>query len=96
LWSGVLFSIEVTCISTDCVKYTGWVGGLSYALFIISCWCIMMVTFPGYSDIAKFTEWYENTYYPILKLSIKIWGVLNIVSTIATIVGIYKMIHSLH
>ncbi len=56
----------------------------------------MMVTFPGYSDIAKFTEWYENTYYPILKLSIKIWGVLNIVSTIATIVGIYKMIHSLH
>jgi hypothetical protein len=55
----------------------------------------MMVTFPGYSDIPKFTIWYENTYYPILKLSIVIWGVLNIVSTMATIVGIYKMIHSL-
>ncbi len=55
-----------------------------------------MVTLPGYSDVAKWIEWYENTYYLIYKLSLIIWAIFNIVSTIATIVGIYKMIHALH
>jgi hypothetical protein len=54
-----------------------------------------MVTLPGYSDIPKLMEWYDNTFYPIFKLCKIIWGVFNILSTIATIVGIYKIIHTL-
>jgi hypothetical protein len=80
--------MEKTYISSECVKYIGWIGGLCYAILMITCWCILMVTFPGYSDITKLIEWVENTYNPIFELSDIIWVVFNFLSTVVTIVGI--------
>jgi hypothetical protein len=65
----------------------GWVGGLCYALIMVTCWCILMATFPGVSD-PKLTEWNDNTYVPIVEWSLIIWAAFNIVSTYITIVGI--------
>ncbi len=95
LWSGVLCSQEATCLSLNCVKWMGWTGGLCYALLMISCWCILMATFPGYIDLAKLQEWYFNTFSPISQWSSIIWAVFNIVSTMLTIVGIYKIIKTM-
>ncbi len=55
-----------------------------------------MVTFPGYSDVSKLTEWFDNTFSPIIYLNDMIWRVFNIVSTMVTIVGIYKIVYTLH
>ncbi len=88
LWSGILCSMEKSFISPNCVKYIGWTGGLCYAIFMITCWCISMATFSGYSDITKLIEWVDNIFNPISYLSNIIWGVFNILSTIITIVGI--------
>ncbi len=88
LWSGVLCSLQATWLTLDWVKWMGWTGGLCYALFIITCWCVLMATFPGYSDLVKLQEWFENTFHPIYTLSFIIWGVVNTVSTIVTILGI--------
>jgi hypothetical protein len=95
LWSGILSSTEKTCVSPDCVKYIGWIGGLCYAVIMITCWCILMVTFPEFSDIAKLLVWYDFLFDPIVSLSSKIWAVFNMVSTMVTIVGIYKIIRTL-
>jgi hypothetical protein len=95
LWSGILCTTEKTFLSPDCVKYIGWTGGLCYAVIMITCWCILMGTFPGYSDTAKLTEWYDNTLLPNLVLSQIIWVVFNVVSTTVTIVGISKIIRTL-
>ncbi len=65
LWSGILCSDESTCLFLDCVKWLGWTGSLCYVIFMITCWCIAMATFPGYNDFAKFKEWYHNTFYPV-------------------------------
>jgi hypothetical protein len=54
-----------------------------------------MITFPGYSDIAKLIEWYENFFDPISYFNTIIWAVFNLLSTIVTIVGIKKMINTL-
>jgi hypothetical protein len=95
-WNGLLCSLKVNYISSECVKYTEWIGGLCYAIFMITCWFISMVTYPGYSNISKLTKWYHNTYGPIGFWSNIIWAVFNILSTLVTIVGIYKIIHTLH
>ncbi len=55
----------------------------------------MMITFPGYSD-TKFKEWDDKIFTPISYFSTIIWGVFNMVSTIVTIVGVYKILHTLH
>ncbi len=47
-----------------------------------------MFTFPGYSDIAKFTEWSEDIYNLIFEISNITWAVFNTVSTVVTIIGI--------
>jgi hypothetical protein len=57
-------------------------------MYMIISWCIMIATFPGFSDIAKLTEWYDNTFYPNFELTNIIWAVFNLVSTMVTIVGI--------
>ncbi len=57
LWSATFCSLEETRLSLACIKYTGWIGGLCYVVFMITCWFILMVTFPGYSDMPKFKEW---------------------------------------
>jgi hypothetical protein len=54
-----------------------------------------MVTFPGFSDIAKLLEWYDFMFDPIVYWSIIIWAVFNMVSTMVTIVGFYKIIRTL-
>jgi hypothetical protein len=54
-----------------------------------------MVTFPGFSNAVKFTEWYYNRFMSIVELSSVIWAVFNTVSTIVTIVGILKIIDTL-
>ncbi len=53
-----------------------------------------MVTFPGYTD-TKLMEWVNNTYNPISEFSGIIWAVFNFVSIVVTIVGIYKIVHTL-
>jgi hypothetical protein len=50
LWSGKLSSLESNCLSLNCVKWIGWTAGLCYAILMITCWCILMATFPGYTD----------------------------------------------
>ncbi len=87
--------MEFTCLSPDCVKYIGWIGGLGYAILMITFWCILMATFPGYYDITKLTEWVEKIYNPISNLSDRIWGVFNILSAIVTFIGIKRIIHTL-
>ncbi len=94
LWSGVLCSLEVTYISSECVQYIGWTGGLCFSVCMITCWCIWMVTFPGWTE-TKLTEWFENTFNPIDELTRIIFGVFNIVSTMVTIIGIYKIVNTL-
>jgi hypothetical protein len=54
-----------------------------------------MVTFPGYSDTAKLLEWSDFMFDPIINLSTIIWALFNMVSTIVSIVGIYKTIRTL-
>jgi hypothetical protein len=88
LYTGILCSFEATFLSSDCVQYIGWSGGLCFAACITTCWCIMMVTFPGYSDLAKLQGWYEKSFSPISKWCYIAWGFFNTISTIATIVGI--------
>jgi hypothetical protein len=53
-----------------------------------------MVTFPGWTE-TKLTEWFENTFNPIDELTRIIFGVFNIVSTMVTIIGIYKIVNTL-
>jgi hypothetical protein len=94
LYSGVLCSLESTCLSLDCVKRIGWTGGLCFAAFMITCWCVLMVTFPGLTD-PKYDEWHEKTFNPIYVCSYFLWGVFNTISTIVTILGIKKILKSL-
>jgi hypothetical protein len=73
----------------------GWVGGSCYTSIMVTCWCILMATFPGYINLAKLQEWYDNTFNPIDEWSNIIWAVFNTVSTMITIVGIYKIIKTM-
>jgi hypothetical protein len=91
-WSGVLCS-EVTYVSPDCIKYFGWTGGLFYVIFMIISWCLLLVTFPGWTD-TKEMEWYDDTFNPIIELSLITWAVFNFLSTIVTILAIYKIVHT--
>ena len=95
LWSGVLCSQAATCFSLDCVKWMAWTGGSCFAACIITFWCIAMATYPGYSDLTKLLEWYDNTFDPIDYWSNLIWGVFNTVSTMVTVVGIYKIMKTM-
>ena len=53
LWSGTVCTLESTCLTLDCIKFIGWIGGLCFAIFMITCYSILMATFPGYTDIPK-------------------------------------------
>ena len=55
-----------------------------------------MITFPGFTDLANLKEWYDKTYDPISEMSKIVWGVFNTISTMVTIVGIYKIMKTLH
>ncbi len=88
-------SLEESFLSSDCVKWMGWIGGSCFALLIITFWCILMASFPGYSNLAKLQEWYYNTFDQIFEWSSIIWGLFNILSTIVTIVGIYKIMKTM-
>jgi hypothetical protein len=95
LWSGILSSLKTTCLSLEYLKGIGWTGGLSYGILMIASWCILMATFPGYSDLAKFLKWYHKTCNPIRELSYIIWAVFNTIGTIVTISGIQKIMKTL-
>jgi hypothetical protein len=71
-----------------------WVGGSCFAIFMVTCWCILMATFPGYSD-PKLQEWLESTYNLIYIWCNIIWAAFNTVSTMITIIGIYKILKTM-
>jgi hypothetical protein len=95
LWSGALCSANSTWLSLDCVKWMGWIGGSFYAILLITYWCILIITFPGYKHLIKLQEWYDNTYIESTQRSVIIWVVFNTVSTIITIIGINKMLKTM-
>ena len=53
LWSGVLCSKEANWLSLERIKWMGWIGGSCFAILMLTCWCILMTSFPGYKDLAK-------------------------------------------
>jgi hypothetical protein len=89
-----LCSFELTFISLNFVKFMGWFGGICFVLCMITCWSILMITFPGWND-TKLIVWNLKTYYPITDWGNIIWAVFNILSTLLTIVGIYKIFKTL-
>ena len=50
LQSSVECSLTKTCLTTECIKYTGWGVGIGYATVITVLIVWVMVSFPGYYD----------------------------------------------
>ena len=63
---------------------------------MIVIWSVAMATWPGHVDAQKVHDWFKETYYPIQYLSLLIWAILNIVSTVFAILGIVKIFKMLH
>ena len=50
LQSATESSLTKTCLTSECVKYTGWGVGIGYATVITVLIVWIMVSFPGYYD----------------------------------------------
>ena len=50
LQSATESSLTKTCLTTECIKYTGWGFGIGYATVITVFIVWVMVSFPGYLD----------------------------------------------
>ena len=96
LQSATECSLTKTCLTIECVKYTGWGVGLAYATAITVLIVWMMVTFPGHYDsngsLDQWDDWFYGLRYN-LELSINaIWTTLTIASTITSIYAICKIL----
>ncbi len=54
-----------------------------------------MFTFPGLEDLSKLKKWYDNYLTPINEIISQIWAFFNTLSTIVTIIGIYKILKTM-
>jgi hypothetical protein len=89
-------SLYHTSVSLNCINNTKLTGVIIYSGIMIVIWCVAMGTWPGDLDALKVHDWFTETYYPIQYLSLLIWALLNIVSTIFSILGIVKILKMLH
>jgi hypothetical protein len=63
LLSATICSIDKTCLSVDCIMYTGWSGGIVYAAAIVGLTIATLVSFPGYvsnGNLDKFYSWTDT------------------------------------
>ena len=86
LQSATECSLQKTCLTSGCVKYTGWGVGLAYATAITTLNVWMMVSFPGYIDsngtIDQWYDWVDGLYTNLYLSITSIWSTLTITSTI--------------
>jgi hypothetical protein len=95
LQSAALCSLTDTCLTTECIKYTGWGVGIGYSAIITILLACILVSFPGYYDeigsMAQFYVWYYGLYKKITLSITSVWTVLTIASTIASIYAIRQI-----
>ena len=61
LQSAVESSLTKTCMTSGCVKQTGWGVGIGYATVITVLFVWKMISFPGYYDsngsLNQYNDW---------------------------------------
>ena len=95
LKSAVECSLTKTCLTTKCVKYTGWGVGLGYATVITVLFVWVMISFPGLYDsngsVDQFYDWYYGLFLNLNLYVSSIWSILTIISTVTSIYAICKI-----
>jgi uncharacterized membrane protein len=95
LQSSVECSLAETCLTTGCVKYTGWGVGIGYTTVITVLIMWLMISFPGWylsnGSMNQFYDWFHGLYTKLYTSNNAFWTSLTIMSTITTIYAICKI-----
>ncbi len=81
-----------THFTQRCIELTNRSGIISYTVFMLASCSILLITWPGNSNSTKATDWLKNIYAKVWFTSKTIWNALNLVSTLITFIGIYKIL----
>jgi hypothetical protein len=78
-------------ISTRTCELIKWSVIVFYLVVMVVLWLIVIISFPGYSDIMKFIDWNNTTDKYLKKVTTWIWLTLILSYTILTIVSIFLL-----
>jgi hypothetical protein len=85
-------ALTETCLTTRCVKYTGWVVGLVYAAAVTLLYAWIIISFPGIFDsnwsTDPFIEW---AYGPQSKLYLSLTAISSAFTIASTTISIFAI-----
>lgn len=94
LYSATESSLTPTRLTVKCITKLNWIGSIFFVVSLLSFWCILMATWPGYVSREELSNWFEKN-LKVIVLSSSIWFGYNIVGTCITFFGIFSILKTL-